>query len=172
MSKCLKLFEKNTKNVLRVKGMSQKDLAIRTGIQPQHVSSYLSGKIRPGIEIIENIAKALDVEVYQLLSKDGIKTTKIGPTHESLMDTIKSLQKALEVQQKENTNLKAKNKAASTIKPFDAQRSDGWEGIPESTKEMLQKVRNFEGVDQVLRLHIKNESNGKPEKIPKKVIPS
>jgi hypothetical protein len=49
------------------KGMTQKEIAEKCGINDANIRKYESGRQNPKIDTIEKIAKALDVEVSELL---------------------------------------------------------------------------------------------------------
>lgn len=49
------------------KGMTQKEIAEKCGINDANIRKYESGRQNPKIDTIEKIAKALDVEISELL---------------------------------------------------------------------------------------------------------
>lgn len=52
--------------LLKQKGLSQKDLADKTGITPAAISRYANGERAPRAIMLAKIAKALDVEPVDL----------------------------------------------------------------------------------------------------------
>ncbi len=52
------------------RGINQKQLAKLSGITESSISRYLRGDKRPRMDIVINIAKALNVEIEYLLSED------------------------------------------------------------------------------------------------------
>lgn len=62
------MFGKNLKYYRLKKGLKKKDLAYMCGLTPMAVSNYESGKRRPDIEIINKLAKALDIHVVDFLA--------------------------------------------------------------------------------------------------------
>ena len=48
------------------KGLSQGDIQRRTGILRQYLSRIENGHIAPSLETLDKLARALDVELYQL----------------------------------------------------------------------------------------------------------
>jgi transcriptional regulator with XRE-family HTH domain len=49
------------------KGMSQKQLADRTGLAPPYISRMENGHMTPSLETLSRFAAALEVKLYQLL---------------------------------------------------------------------------------------------------------
>lgn len=60
------LFASRLSTLLAQKGLSQKELAIRTGLTPAAISRYVSGDRVPREIIVAKIAKALDVQPNDL----------------------------------------------------------------------------------------------------------
>jgi len=63
------LFRKNVRERMTELGMSQKDLAEKLDVTPSFVSQLLNGHCRPGLDTLENMAKALSTEASELLNK-------------------------------------------------------------------------------------------------------
>lgn len=57
-------------NLMQEKGISQKQLAQLSGITESSISRYLHSAQRPRMDIIVNLAKALNVETVFLLDED------------------------------------------------------------------------------------------------------
>lgn len=58
------------RNMIRLreaKGWNKSELARATGVDASHISNIEKGKKRIGLEVIEKLAFALDVEPYQML---------------------------------------------------------------------------------------------------------
>ena len=62
------MFNKNLKYYRLKKNMSKKDLAEACGVTPMAITNYEQGTRRPEIEIINKMAKALDVGVADFIS--------------------------------------------------------------------------------------------------------
>ncbi len=60
-------FGKNMKRLREAKGMSQGDIYRATKIERAYISNLESGKQNPTLETIAKIAKALGVEVSELM---------------------------------------------------------------------------------------------------------
>ena len=64
----------NLKEALRTrrkdKGFSQKELAKKVGVTQQYVARIESGKLNPGLDLMEKLADALDCELGLLLKQD------------------------------------------------------------------------------------------------------
>lgn len=58
----------NVKKELERRGLNQKDLCLMTGISESAMSKYLSSNKPLRTDIIAKIARALDVNIYQLLN--------------------------------------------------------------------------------------------------------
>lgn len=69
-------FMNNLKNIRRAKGLSQKDLADKTGLTIRIISYYENEATSPPIDKIELIAQALDVTIADLLNEKLTKNIK------------------------------------------------------------------------------------------------
>ena len=58
---------KNVERIIAARGMSQRELAERSGIHEMTISRIIRGKNEPGIGAVARIAEALDVLVDVLL---------------------------------------------------------------------------------------------------------
>ena len=63
-------FSKNLVTLRTLKGISQKDLAVMTGISPRMIAHYEKHVSHPSLEKIEIIAKALNVSISELIGID------------------------------------------------------------------------------------------------------
>lgn len=66
-----KAFAKNLASALKMRHMSQRDLARRTGITEAAVSRYVKGLRQPRAMTTQRIAAALDVPITSLLDTTG-----------------------------------------------------------------------------------------------------
>ena len=71
----VKTWSQKVKELMKVKGINQKELSQLSGITEASVSRYLNGDRTPRMDIIINFARALGVSVEYLLD-DGIKQQK------------------------------------------------------------------------------------------------
>jgi transcriptional regulator with XRE-family HTH domain len=62
------LFGRNVRDARRLKGLSQEQLALETGMKRSYVSDLERGTRNPSIKAIERLAIALDVGPASLLS--------------------------------------------------------------------------------------------------------
>src|SRR5271157_3313951 len=62
------------------KGLSQADIEKRSGLLRSYVSRVENGHTAPSLSTLEKIAKAIEVEPYQLLSGEPRPPKKFGPT--------------------------------------------------------------------------------------------
>lgn len=60
------MLNDNIKNLMKEKGITNKQLAQIVGVSPTHISYVLNNKRDPSIELLEKIAKALDVDLSEL----------------------------------------------------------------------------------------------------------
>lgn len=57
-------------NLMRERDINQKQLAKKSGITESSISRYLHGSQRPRMDILVNIAKALDIKTEYLLEEN------------------------------------------------------------------------------------------------------
>ena len=57
------------KALIAKNGLTQKDLSTRAGIAPVNLSFLLRGKVKPRLSTIGKLAKALNVDVRELLEE-------------------------------------------------------------------------------------------------------
>ena len=60
-------MELRLKDILKEREMTLSSFAKVTGISPSNLSNYINGNISPTLETLEKIAKALNIEVTELL---------------------------------------------------------------------------------------------------------
>lgn len=61
------IFAHNLVDILNEKGMSQRQLALDSGISTATISEYINEMRMPGIAAVINMAYALDMEVSELV---------------------------------------------------------------------------------------------------------
>lgn len=66
MSELKKLLGKRIKQLRKIKGITQEELADSIGIGVANISYIETGKFAPSIENFEKIAKTLEVQPYEL----------------------------------------------------------------------------------------------------------
>lgn len=67
MTKARKKFAENVRRLRRAKDMSQEDLAFKAEIDRTYVSGIERGIKNPSLDVMERIAKALDVKIEDLV---------------------------------------------------------------------------------------------------------
>lgn len=78
------LLGKKIREIRKARNLTQEQLAEKVDIGTPNISYFETGKFSPSIETLEKIAKALDVEVYELYmfqpqkSIDEIRTELIN----------------------------------------------------------------------------------------------
>ena len=65
------VFVSNALQAVEKRGISKSELARRVGIDPASTAKYLSGKTKPGIDVIEKFAEALGVSPAWLLDANS-----------------------------------------------------------------------------------------------------
>lgn len=83
-------FSKQLRTTRTGKGLSQADLAAKTGLQPSAVSHFESGRRSPSIDNLQLLADALDVTTDHLLSR-GTGPKLAGPTATRLFKRAEQL---------------------------------------------------------------------------------
>lgn len=63
----LDIFGDNLLSILEEVGMTQRELAKRTGLAESTISYYINRQKMPGIKAVINIADALDCDVSELI---------------------------------------------------------------------------------------------------------
>lgn len=63
-------WNEKVKELMKVKGINQKQLSARSGIAESSISRYLSGDRVPRMDVIVNVAKALGVSTDYFLEED------------------------------------------------------------------------------------------------------
>ena len=76
-------FGEKVKKLMDEAGMSQKTLARESGISESSICRYLSGELKPRMDVASNIAKALGVTTSYLLGEEeGL------PARDSFKETV------------------------------------------------------------------------------------
>ncbi len=55
------------KEILVIKGVSQKELAVKLGKNPNTIASICNNKSQPHLKVLKQIAQILDVDIRELL---------------------------------------------------------------------------------------------------------
>lgn len=66
----MKGFKDRVKELMERDGVSQKELAIRSGISESSISRYLAGSLKPRMDILANIAKVFNVSTSYLVGEE------------------------------------------------------------------------------------------------------
>lgn len=69
-------FGHNIKRLRKQKGMTQAELAKRIGKDSSYISKLENNETKGNFETLSDIARALDVSIYELLGKDEQHTTR------------------------------------------------------------------------------------------------
>lgn len=65
------VFRRNLRNALEDKGLTQRELAVRSGVSHVHICRILAGKHAPTLEICDALARGMKLSPEKLLSKAG-----------------------------------------------------------------------------------------------------
>lgn len=71
-----KLLGKRIQELRKSKKLTQEELAEKIGIGTPNISYFETGRFSPAIETLEKIAKALDVEIYELYMFNPLKSAE------------------------------------------------------------------------------------------------
>lgn len=63
-------FEEKVKKLMENSGMNQKELSKKSGVSEASLCRYLSGSLKPRIDIISNIAHVFGLEASDLIESD------------------------------------------------------------------------------------------------------
>lgn len=64
----MKTFSENLSRILELRGWTKQDLADRCGMERSYVSKLISGQHSPKLNVAEQIARACEVELFELLT--------------------------------------------------------------------------------------------------------
>ena len=67
----LEQIQKRLAEIIKLSGMTQKQLAQRLGVCQQLISCYLNGKKMPALDTFANLCKILDVDANYILCNDS-----------------------------------------------------------------------------------------------------
>ncbi|RAZ92863.1 XRE family transcriptional regulator [Mesorhizobium hawassense] len=70
------VFARNLRTARLAKGLSQEELAHRADIDRTYISSLERGVYNASIDVVDRLAKALEIEVAELLSRKKSGTIK------------------------------------------------------------------------------------------------
>lgn len=73
MNNTKKLLGKRIQELRKSKKLTQEELAEMVGIGTPNISYFETGKFSPSVETLEKLAKALDVEIYELYMFNPLK---------------------------------------------------------------------------------------------------
>ena len=65
-------MEHQIKTILKLKGMTQKELAERMGMSLQQLNNTISGRNTASMAVYERIAKELDVEFWRMFAPEDV----------------------------------------------------------------------------------------------------
>lgn len=85
------VFSKRLTEIIRTKGISQKELAKKTGITESAISCYVNGTRVPRSDVLSRIAKVLDISTDYLMGND--LAGKLSPKQGELMYLQRNLSK-------------------------------------------------------------------------------
>lgn len=89
------MLGENIKELMRIKKISSKELAEIVDVSPTHISYVINNKRYPSVELLEKIAKVLEVSVDELFKDDSIDKENLQETH-SKNDKLSEQEKYIE----------------------------------------------------------------------------
>lgn len=98
---------RNMKRLREAKGWKKSDLARATGIDASHISNLENGKKHIGLELMEKIAIALDVEPFQMIREYDPDRMNLGEKLE-LIEQLPEI-KRIAIEQMVNAFLREKS---------------------------------------------------------------
>ncbi len=93
-------FEEKVKDLMKNSGMNQKELSRKSGVSEASLCRYLSGSLKPRIDIISNIARVFGLTAADLIEDD-----------ESLKQEFNSYDETISVVTRNRKQLTAEQKA-------------------------------------------------------------
>jgi len=81
----------NMKRFRKIRGLSQEKLAEKAGASANYIALIECGKNFPSLQMIEHIAKALEIDELDLFDKKGINFQKHEDIREKLLDKIRTV---------------------------------------------------------------------------------
>lgn len=85
------IFSDNLKKIREIKGLSQTELAKRSGLQPSAVSHFETGRRAPSFDNLKRLADTLEVTTDFLIGRE-IDPTTSGPTLESIFRNAQEME--------------------------------------------------------------------------------
>ena len=85
------IFPDNLKKIREIKGLSQTELAKRSGLQPSAVSHFETGRRAPSFDNLKRLADTLEVTTDFLIGRE-IDPTTSGPTLESIFRNAQEME--------------------------------------------------------------------------------
>jgi len=76
MANLKEIFAKNLKEKRRKNGLTQEKLAEKVDVSTHHIAMIELGRNFPTTELIERIASALKIEIYELFLKKALSPSK------------------------------------------------------------------------------------------------
>jgi transcriptional regulator with XRE-family HTH domain len=91
MTKPRDIFVKNLKNFRKKCGLSQEKLAEKAGVSTHHIAMIELSRNFPAIDLVERLAAALSVDVYELFIDPDSSGDMVEVNRQSLMDDIRQM---------------------------------------------------------------------------------
>jgi len=67
------IFQKNLEHIMRLRGVTNTDICLALGVASGTVSSWVTGKKYPRVDVMQRLADYLGVRMSMLTSEDGMK---------------------------------------------------------------------------------------------------
>jgi transcriptional regulator with XRE-family HTH domain len=92
----LEVFKKRLEDALWARRMRQIDLARKTEVNYKSINSYATGRMKPSLDVVIKIAKALEVSVDFLLGR-AEEMNQIAPEPPEFVEEVKFIRRACAV---------------------------------------------------------------------------
>lgn len=89
MAKINEIYTENIRRLRMAKGLSQSELSEKAGLSEKYLSSIETGRKTGSFETMENLARALDVEPYELLIPSSYEVGYNDKKTKALMKKLK-----------------------------------------------------------------------------------
>ncbi len=94
-----KVFAKKLQKARELKGMSQRELGLLTGLSDKSISAYEQGRVMPPLDILPKLAKHLDQPISYFLNEES-PIDRLSLELEKLEGILSSIKKVLPEVQK------------------------------------------------------------------------
>ncbi|MDR0447958.1 MAG: helix-turn-helix domain-containing protein [Treponema sp.] len=88
MAQLQDIFTRNLRNHRRKCGFTQAELAEKVNVSTHHIGMIEMSRNYPTLELVERIANALDIEIYELFIEDKYPNKELTRLREEIRDDM------------------------------------------------------------------------------------